>query len=97
MCKKRYRNRHAKLRGAARRGFSVIYEKPPGGGGYPPPVGARVLIIFNNYLGIYVHAKIQHLLTYIKIVLVLTKMRRRKCPFTPSQIVYFTDKGTSIN
>ena len=37
-------NSHAKFRGAARRGFSVIYEKPPGGGGGypPPPVGARV-------------------------------------------------------
>ena len=35
-------NSHAKFRGAARRGFSVIYEKPPGGGYPPPPVGARV-------------------------------------------------------
>ena len=28
---------HAKFSGAARRGFSVIYENPPGEGGYPPP------------------------------------------------------------
>ena len=36
-------NSHAKFRGAARRGFSVIYGKPPGGADIrPPPVGARV-------------------------------------------------------
>ena len=35
-------NSHAKFRGAARRGFSVIYEKPPGGADIRPPVGARV-------------------------------------------------------
>ena len=31
MCKNDEGNSHAKFRGAARRGFSVIYEKPPGG------------------------------------------------------------------
>ena len=35
-------NSHAKFRGAARRGFSGIYEKPPGGRIFAPPVGARV-------------------------------------------------------
>ena len=30
-------NSHAKFRGAARRGFSVIYEKPPGGRISAPP------------------------------------------------------------
>ena len=35
-------NSHAKFRGAARRGFSVIYEKPHGGADIRPPVGAWV-------------------------------------------------------
>ena len=30
-------NSHAEFRGAARRGFSVIYEKPPGGRISAPP------------------------------------------------------------
>ena len=36
-------NSHAKFRGAARRGFSVIYEKPPGGADIRPPPSVRGL------------------------------------------------------
>ena len=45
-------NSHAKFRGVARRGFSVIYEKPPGGGGYPPPPSVRGLTLNINILQI---------------------------------------------
>ena len=41
-------NSHAKFRGAARRGFSVIYEKPPGGADIRPPPSVRGL----SYLSI---------------------------------------------
>ena len=42
-------NSHAKFRGAARRGFSVIYEKSPGGADiHPPPVGARARDSFSR-------------------------------------------------
>ena len=38
-------NSHAKFRGAARRGFSVIYEKPPGGADIRPPPSVRGLMV----------------------------------------------------
>ena len=39
---------HAKFRGAARRGFPVIYEKPPGVADIRPPL-VRGLININKY------------------------------------------------
>ena len=39
-------NSHAKFRGAARRGFLVIYEKPPGGADIRPPPSVRGLKTF---------------------------------------------------